>query len=71
METELESNSRNVIPEVLHKQYLEDKRKEDHREMTETVASKELASEMMKSASGNENETLQKCVDLLNNQNGK
>ena len=62
----LASNSDDV-----EKQLLEDKRKEDSREMQETAASKQLAAAMVNSSTESKDETLHKCVDLLNNQNGK
>ena len=62
----LASNSDDV-----EKQLLEDKRKEDSREMQETAASKQLAAAMVNSSTESKDETLHKCVDLLNNQNDK
>ena len=58
-------------PVEIEKQILEDKKKEDIREMEETATSKQLAATMVRSsAASNQVETLQNCVDLLNNQNG-
>lgn len=68
---EAEANSRHVIPEQVEKEIQEEKRKDDQRELAETATSKQLAAAMMRSSTANDDETLHKCADLLNNQNGK
>lgn len=68
---EASNNSKNLVPQHVEKQFQEDKRREDNQEMEETVRSKQLASAMMKSANSNHDDTLQKCVEVMNNQNGK
>lgn len=47
-----------------------DKMDEDRIELQETAASKQLTTAMVKSARGNSDETLQKAVEVLQNQNG-
>ena len=49
----------------------QDRREEDRIELQETETSKKLALAMLKSASENRGDTLQKAVELLHNQNGK
>lgn len=60
-----------TLPEAANLRFQEEKRKEDRQELEETTASKQLASAMVASAQNNAGDTLQKVVDLLNNQNGK
>lgn len=47
-----------------------EQREEDRIELEETHISKKLASSMVKSALGNGADTMQKMVELLQNQNG-
>lgn len=47
-----------------------DQREENLAELAETDASKKLASAMVKSSLGKKDDTLQRAVDLLQNQNG-
>lgn len=70
MENSAPTSSKGVIPDHVEKQLQDDKRKEDRRELEETVASKQLAAAMMKSVQNNADDTLHKVVELLNNQNG-
>ena len=48
----------------------QEQREEDRIEIEETRASKNLASSMVRSALAGESDTLQKVVDVLQNQNG-
>lgn len=48
----------------------EERRKEDVIEMEETRVSKDVCSAMVKSALGKQADTLQRVVDVLQNQNG-
>ena len=54
----------------VQRQLEEVRRLDDAVELKETQASKKLASAMVKSAKGGVDDTLQKAVDFLNNQNG-
>lgn len=47
------------------------KKDEDRIELQETETSKNLASRMSKSAHEKSDDTLQRCVEVLQNQNGK
>lgn len=49
----------------------QEQREEDRIEIEETRLSKNLVSEMVKSALGEQSSTLHKVVDVLQNQNGK
>ena len=49
----------------------EEEKTEERAELEETQVSKNLASAMVKSSLANESETLQRVVDVLQNQNGK
>lgn len=62
--------SNGLIPEHVEKQLEEERRRDESIEIQETQASKKLAAAMTRSARGGLDDTLQKAVDLLNNQNG-
>lgn len=50
--------------------YDQERREEDRLEIRETETSKKLALAMLKSANENSDDTLQRAVELLHNQNG-
>lgn len=62
-EEEQENSRRNVLIEAK-------KKEEDRNELAETEVSKNLASAMVRSARETKDDTLQKAVELLQNQNG-
>lgn len=66
----LASPPKRLMSEELEKQLEEQKRQQDSQELEETHSSKKLAAAMIRSARGGMDDTLQRAVDVINNQNG-
>ena len=60
----------NLIPPEVEQRLQEEKKNDDRQEIDETIASKQLDNAMVKSARMQQDDTLQKIVDYLHNQNG-
>lgn len=66
-----EDEHNNLMREQEKELLQQQQREEDRLEMEETRLSKDLTSAMVRSALGKQADTLQKAVDVLQNQNGK
>lgn len=73
MKKEMEKKQEKNDADLSHKKNLFEKqqRDQDREELKETEISKNLSNAMVKSAREQSDETLQKVVDVLQNQNGK